>query len=65
MCVHSVYDEEVRLSSPLLAEVQFVDCVICAFFSLGRKIKKSPKASAAVPITLTLPTSKQRRMRPG
>ena len=30
VCVHSVYDEEVGLSSPRLAEVQFVDCVICA-----------------------------------
>ena len=26
VCVHSVYDELVGLPSPLLAEVQFVDC---------------------------------------
>ena len=54
--MHSVYDDEVGLSSPLLAEVQFVDCVICALFSLGRKNGKSPNATAAAPITLTLPT---------
>ena len=30
VCVHSVYDDRVRLSSPPLAEVQFVDYVICA-----------------------------------
>ena len=39
VCVHSVYDDVVGLSSPLLAEVQFVDCVISALFSVGRKIK--------------------------
>ena len=37
--MHSVYDEEVGLSSPLEAEVQFVDCVISALFSGGRKIQ--------------------------
>ena len=37
--MHSVYDDEVGLSSPLLAEVQFVDCVICALFSVGRKME--------------------------
>ena len=63
--MHNVYDDAVRLSLPLLAEVQFVDCVICALLSFGRKIQKSPKANAAAPITLTLPTCKQRRMRPG
>ena len=36
VCVHSVYDDEVGLSPPLLAEVQFVDCVICALYSVGR-----------------------------
>ena len=35
--MHSVYDEEVGLSPPLTAEVQFVDCVIRALFSVGRK----------------------------
>ena len=37
VCVHSVYDDVVGLSSPLLAEVQVVDCVISALFSVGRK----------------------------
>ena len=37
--MHSVYVEDVGLPSPLLAEVQFVDCVISARFSLGRKIQ--------------------------
>ena len=37
--MHSVYDEEVGLSSPLMAQVQFVDCVISALFSVGRKIQ--------------------------
>ena len=63
--MHSVYDEEVGLSSPLTAPVQFVGCGIKALFSLGRKIRKSPKATAAAPTTLTLPTCKQRRIRPG
>ena len=39
MCVHSVYVEDVGLQSPLTAELQFVDCVISARFSLGRKIQ--------------------------
>ena len=30
VCLHNVYDDVVGLSSPLLAEVQFVDYVICA-----------------------------------
>ena len=37
--MHSVYVEDVGLPSPLLAEVQFVDCLISAGFSLGRKIQ--------------------------
>ena len=37
--MHSVYVGEVGLPSPLLAEVQFFDCVISARFSLGRKIQ--------------------------
>ena len=37
--MHSVYDDVVGLSSPLVAEVQFVDCVISALFSVGRKIQ--------------------------
>ena len=39
VCVHSVYDDVVGLSSPLLAEAQFVDCVISARFSVGRKME--------------------------
>ena len=60
--MHSGNVEDVRLPSPLLAEVQFVDCVISARFSLGRKIQKSPKATAAAPITLSCPSVKQRQM---
>ena len=41
VCANNVYDDEAGLSSPPLAEVQFVDCVICALFRLGRKIQKS------------------------
>ena len=38
MCVHSVYVEEVGLHSPLLAELQFVNCVICAaYFSAAQR----------------------------
>ena len=39
VCVHSVYVEDVGLPSPLLAEVQFVDCVISARCGLGKKIQ--------------------------
>ena len=39
MCVHSVYVEDVGLHSALTAELQFVDCVISARFSFGRKIQ--------------------------
>ena len=39
MCVYSVYVEDVGLHSPLTAELQFVDFVIRALFSLGRKIQ--------------------------
>ena len=65
MCVHNMSDDEAGLSSPLLAKVQFVDCVMCALFSLGRRIQKSLSQTAAAPITLTLFTCKQRRMRRG
>ena len=37
--MQSVCDDVVGLSSPLLAEVQFVDSVIGAAFSVGRKIQ--------------------------
>ena len=41
--MHSVYDDDVGLSLPLLAELQFVDCVICALFSLGKKMESRPR----------------------
>ena len=56
--MHSVDVEDVGLPSPLLAEVQFVDCVISARFSLGKKNSKSRKATAAAPIHPDLPTCK-------
>ena len=56
--MHSVDVEEVGLPSPLLAEGQFVDCVISARFSLGEKVQKSTKATAAAPIHPDLPTCK-------
>ena len=37
--MHSVYDDVVGLSSAPLAEVQFVDCVISALFSVDRKVQ--------------------------
>ena len=55
VCLHSVYVEDVALSPPLLAEVQFVDCVINARFSLGRKIESRR-------FTLVCPPVKQRLM---
>ena len=38
--MHSLYVEEMGLHSPLGAELQFVDCVICARFTLSRKIQR-------------------------
>ena len=35
--MHIVDDDEVGLSSPLVAEAQFVVCVICALFRMGEK----------------------------
>ena len=38
VCVHSVYVDEVGLHSPVLAELQFVVCVICAaYFSTAQR----------------------------
>ena len=43
VCVHSVYDDVVGLSSPVLAEAQFDDCVICAaWFSAAANCTNSP-----------------------
>ena len=41
--VHSVCDDVVGVFSPPLAEVQFVDCVISALFSVGRKMQSRRK----------------------
>ena len=41
--MHSVYDDVVGLYLPLLAEVQFVDIMICAaWFSAARDCTNSP-----------------------
>ena len=60
--MHSVDVEEVGLPSPLLAEVQFVDCVISARFSLGEKFKSRPRQLQLHQFTLTFPPVKQRPM---
>ena len=39
-CVHGVDVEEVGLPWPLLAEGQFVVCLISALFSVGKKFKR-------------------------
>ena len=62
VCVHSVYVEYVGLPSPLLAEVQFVDCVISARFSVGRKIQSRQRQLLQHQFTFTCPPVKQRRM---
>ena len=61
-CVHSVDVEEVGRPSPLLAEVQFVDCVISARFSLGEKFKSRRGQLQLLRVTLTFPPVKQRPM---
>ena len=60
--MHSVYVEDVRLSSPLTAEVEFVDCVISARFSVGRKIRSCRRQLLLHHFTLTCPPVKQRLM---
>ena len=47
--------EEVGLPSPLLAEGQFVDCVISARFSLGEKFKSRRRKLQLHQFTLTFP----------
>ena len=39
VCVHGVYVKEVRLHSPLLAELQFVDCVSSAVLAWAEKFQ--------------------------
>ena len=60
--MHSVDVEEVVLPSPLLAEVQSVDCVISARFSLGEKSKSRRRQRQLHRFTLTFPPVKQRQM---
>ena len=60
--MHSVYVGDVGLPSPLLAQVQFVDCVISARFSLGRKIQSRQRQLLLRQFTLTCPPVKQRQM---
>ena len=60
--MHSVDVEKVGLPSPLLAEGQFVDCVISARFSLGEKVKSRRRQSQLHQFTLTFPPVKQRRI---
>ena len=60
--MHSVDVEEVGLPSPLLAEGQFVDCVISARFSLGEKFKSRRRQLQLHQFTVTFPPVKQRPM---
>ena len=62
VCVHSVYVGDVRLPLPLLAKVQFVDCVISSRFSLGRKTQSRRRQLLLHQFTLTYPPVKQRQM---
>ena len=58
VCIHSVYVKDVGL----LAEVQFVNCVISALFSVGRKIQSRRRQLLLHQCTLTCPPLKQRLM---
>ena len=60
--MHGVDVKDVGLPSPLLAEGQFVDCVISARFGLGEKFKSRRRQLQLHPFTLTFPPVKQRRM---
>ena len=60
--MHSMYVEDVGLPSQLLAEVQFVDCVINARFSVGIKVESRRRQQLLHQFTLTCPPVKQRRM---
>ena len=60
--MHSVDVEEVGLPSPLLAEGQFVDCVISARFSLGEEFKSRQRQLQLHPFTLIFPPVIQRQM---
>ena len=58
--MHSVDVEEVGLPLPLLAEGQFVDCVISACFSLGEKFRSRRRQLQLHQFTLTFPPVKQK-----
>ena len=60
--MHSVDVEEVGLPSPLLAEAQFLGCVISSRCSLGEKFKSRQRQLQLHQFTLTFPSVKQRRM---
>ena len=60
--MHSVYVEDVRLSSPLTAEIQCVDCVISALFSVGRKVQSHRRQLLLQQFTIMCPPVKQRLM---
>ena len=60
--MHSVDVEDVGLPSPLLAEAQYVDCVISRRFSLGRKIQSHRRQLQLHQFTLTCPPVEQRQM---
>ena len=60
--MHGVYVEEVGLPLALLAEGQFVDCVISARFSAGEKFKSRRRQLQLHQFTLTFPPVKQRQM---
>ena len=60
--MHSVDVEDVGLPSPLLAEVQFADCVISTRFSLGRKIQSCRRQLQLHQFTLTCRPVRQRQM---
>ena len=60
--MHSVDVEDVKLLSPLLAEMQVVGCVISARFSLGIKIQSRRRQLQVHRFTLTCPPVKQRQM---
>ena len=61
-CVHSVDVEVVGLPSPLLAEVQFGDCVTSPRFSLGRKVQSRRRQLQLHQFTVTCRPVKQRQM---
>ena len=60
--MHSVDVEEVGLPSPLLAEGQFVDCVMSARFSLGIKMQSCRRQLQLHQFTLTCRPVKERQM---